>query len=292
MAKSGAFDGLTNNNRNKVLDNIQLLLDYAKSHQKSTANGQSSLFATGDDKTGIEAPKLVLQETQPPSKKQRLSWEKELLGLYISDHPLRNFQAFFQKNAIPIKDLGHQHLDQQITVGGIITKIHKIYTRRNQLMYFATIEDSLGKMEVLVFPKVLERDFDLWKEENIVLLKGRYSEKDGEAKLLCESGTIIDEKQMKKYESETPTSRQSNLPANKSLSDQNKHSQTISIEISGETLSKITELISKSPRGNSKIFLTTAGSTKKLETSYQVALTENFLAQIRQIVGSDKVKIL
>ncbi len=292
LAMSGAFDGLTDNNRNKVLDNVQLLLDYAKSHQKSTANGQSSLFATGDDKTSIEAPKLVLQEAQSPTKKQRLSWEKTLLGLYISDHPLRNFQDFFKKNAVPIRDLGRQHLDQRITVGGIITKIHKIYTRRNQLMYFATIEDSLGKMEVLVFPKVLERDFDLWKEENIVLLKGRYSEKDGEAKLLCESGTIIDEKQMKKYESETSSREQSNVQNNRPSSKPNEHAQTISIEINGETLSKITQLISTATKGNSKIFLTTAGSTKKLETSYQVTLSENLLAKLRQVVGSDKVKIV
>jgi DNA polymerase-3 subunit alpha len=289
LAKSGALDSITDGNRNKILDNIQLLLDYAKTQQKNTANGQSSLFATGDDNKSIEAPKLVLQEATPASKKERLSWEKELLGLYVSDHPLRNFQDFFTKNAVPIKDLGRQHLDQQITVGGIITKIHKIYTRRNQLMYFATIEDSLGKMEVLVFPKVLERDFDLWKEENIVLLKGKYSEKDGEAKLLCESGSIVDEKQMKKYETTSPSSF--NSPKEIKNKKNQPSPQTITIEINSQTLQQVTALISQSPRGDSKIFLTTENSPKRLETSYLIDSSSGFLQKVKSIVGSDKVTV-
>ena len=294
LAMSGALDGLTENNRNLVMDNVQLLLDYAKSHQKSIANGQSSLFATGDENTGIEAPKLVLQETAPASKKQRLSWEKELLGLYISDHPLRNFQDFFQKNAVPINSLSRQHLDQRITVGGIITKIHKIYTRRNQLMYFATIEDSLGKMEVLVFPKVLERDFDLWKEENIVLLKGRYSEKDGESKLLCESGVVINEKELKKYEDTktAPLSQVNNGQPLNNSSNAIPENKNITIEINSNTLAKITEIISQAKKGNSKVYLVVAGSADKLETSYQVKYSEEFLTKVRGVVGSDKVKVI
>ncbi len=295
LAKSGALDNITDGHRNKVLENIQILLDYAKSHQKNTASGQSSLFATGDDDNkGIEAPKLVLQEAEKISKKQRLSWEKELLGLYVSDHPLRNYQEFFKKNAVPIRQLGRQHLEQRITIGGIITKIQKIYTRRNQLMYFATIEDGLGKMEVLVFPKVLEKDFDLWKEENIVLLKGRYSEKDGESKLLCESGVIINERELKRYEKEA-----SNKPAsttNTGFAPQQprliEDSKQITIEIDADTFSRITSVLSQSEKGNSKIYLQASGSQDKLETTYQIKYSENFLQEIKNVVGSDKVKIV
>ena len=294
LAMSGALDSLTNNNRNLVLENIQLLLDYAKSHQKSTANGQSSLFATGDNDTGIEAPKLVLQEVAPASKKQRLSWEKELLGLYISDHPLRNFQDFFQKNAVPINSLGRQHLDQRITVGGIITKIQKVYTRQNQLMYFATIEDSLSKMEVLVFPKVLERDFDLWKEENIVLLKGRYSEKDGESKLLCESGVIINEKELKKYENTktAPLGKTNNRQFLNNSSNTIPENKNITIEINSDTLANITGLISQAEKGDSKVYLTVADSDKKLETSYQIQYSDDFINKVKSVVGSGKVKVI
>ncbi len=292
LAKSGAFDNIVEGNRNKVLENIQLLLDYAKAQQKSIANGQSSLFAIGNGEKTIESPKINLQEVDPPTKKQRLSWEKELLGLYISDHPLRNFQKFFKKNATPIRELGRQHLEQQVTVGGIITKIQKVYTRRNQLMYFATIEDGLGKMEVLVFPKILERDFDLWKEENIVLLKGRYSEKDGEAKLLCESGVIVDEKQMKQYENDEQASQNTfNKNKTKNTTTINTHPKAVTIEILPETLPKITELISKALKGDTRIYLTTPDSNKKLKTSYRVEYSDDFLRKARAIAGSDKVKI-
>ncbi len=295
LAKSGAFDNIVDGHRNKILENTQILLDYAKSHQKNTASGQSSLFATGNDANeGIEAPKLVLQDASSVSKKQKLSWEKELLGLYVSDHPLRNFQDFFRKNATPIKELGRQHLDQQITIGGIITKIQKIYTRRNQLMYFATIEDGLGKMEVLVFPKVLEKDFDLWKEENIVLLKGRYSEKDGESKLLCESGAIINEKELKKYEKSTLISLGNNNVRNNfnNTTQQPKEKKIITIEISADTLDKITNVLSESPKGDSKIYLTIPNSDKKLETSYLVDYSERFIQEVKNVVGSSKVIVL
>jgi DNA polymerase-3 subunit alpha len=293
LAKSGALDNITDGHRNKVLENVQTLLDYAKSHQKNTASGQSSLFSTGDNNNeGIEAPKLVLQEAETISKKQRLSWEKELLGLYVSDHPLRNFQQFFQKNAVPIKQLGRQHLEQRITIGGIITKIQKIYTRRNQLMYFATIEDGLGKMEVLVFPKVLEKDFDLWKEENIVLLKGRYSEKDSESKLLCESGVIINEKELKKYEKETSNkSSVTNTGFGPRQTKSTEHYRQITIEINADTLPSITSLLSQSEKGNSKIYLQASGSQDKLETTYQLRYSENFIQEIKNIVGSDKISV-
>ena len=295
LAKSGALDNIIDGHRNKVLENIQLLLDYAKSHQKNTASGQSSLFATGDDtKKNIEAPKLVLREAEMASKKQRLSWEKELLGLYISDHPLRNFQDFFQKNATPIRNLSRQHLDHVITIGGIITKIQKIYTRRNQLMYFATIEDGLGKMEVLVFPKVLERNFDLWKEENIVLLKGRYSEKDGESKLLCESGAIINEKELKKYENSNsiPLKSPKNNFEGTFKNKPTENRKEITIEINSATLAKITTLLSQAEKGISKIYLITAGSSDKLETPYQICYSKQFLQNIKEIVGSAKVSII
>jgi DNA polymerase-3 subunit alpha len=292
LAKSGALDNITDGHRNKVIENIQTLLDYAKSHQKSTASGQSSLFATGDSANeGIKAPKLVLQAVEAVSKKQRLSWEKELLGLYVSDHPLRNFQEFFKKNSTPIRQLSSQHIDQRITIGGIITKIQKIYTRRNQLMYFATIEDGLGKMEVLVFPKVLEKDFDLWKEENIVLLKGRYSEKDGEPKLLCESGVIINEKELKKYEKESSLNSTQSIIGRSNIR-LAKNNKQITIKINSDTLPRITALLSQTEKGSNKIYLQANGSEDKLETTYLIKYSESFLQEIKNIVGSDKVSVV
>ena len=295
LAMSGALDTITENNRNLVLENIQTLLDYAKSHQQAAASGQSSLFA----QVGATAqmPKLTLTEAQPVSKKQRLSWEKELLGLYVTDHPLRNFQDFFRQNALPIRELGRQNLNQEVTIGGIITKIQKVYTRNNQLMYFVTVEDGAGKIEVLVFPKILERDFDLWKEENIVLLKGRYSEKDGEPKLICNSGVIVNEKELRRYAKKNP---RSSFPAasTDSYNRQNNRSTpavapaTIILQINAQTLAPITKLIARSQRGDSKVFLTVAGSDKKLETSYQINPQANdFLVKAQKIIGKENIKV-
>ena len=179
LAMSGALDSIIEGNRNKILQNMDTLLTYAKDFQKQASSGQTSLFSF-DSSTQITAPQITLEDTPLASKNQILSWEKELMGLYISDHPLREYQDYFAKKTTPINHLTSTHINQNVTLGGIITKIQKVYTRNNQLMYFVTIEDSLGKMEILVFPKVLEKTSDLWKEENVVLVKGKLSEKDGE----------------------------------------------------------------------------------------------------------------
>jgi hypothetical protein len=148
-------------------------------------------------------------------------------------------------------------------------------------------------MEVLVFPKVLEKDFDLWKEENIVLLKGRYSEKDGEPKLLCESGVIINERELKRYEKEA--SNKSSAVANTGFSPQQskslEDSKQITIEIDVKTLPRITSLLSQSEKGNSKIYLQASGSQDKLETTYQIKYSEKFLQEVKNVVGSDKVVV-
>ncbi len=136
-------------------------------------------MGSANSSSQVDAPKVTLKEVSPASKKQRLSWEKQLLGLYISDHPLRNYQEYFAQKATPIKELGRPEINQIVTVGGIITNLQKRYTRNNQLMVFATIEDGLGKIELLVFPKTLEKNKEIWEEEKIILPKADFLIKTG-----------------------------------------------------------------------------------------------------------------
>ncbi|MCK5081244.1 MAG: DNA polymerase III subunit alpha, partial [Candidatus Moranbacteria bacterium] len=91
LGKSGALDDFIE--RNKLVQNMEVILNYAKQYQKTVASGQTSLFGiAGEDQPALEIPKISLKTTDPASNRVRLSWEKELLGLYISDHPLRNYQ--------------------------------------------------------------------------------------------------------------------------------------------------------------------------------------------------------
>ncbi|MEA2007210.1 MAG: DNA polymerase III subunit alpha [Patescibacteria group bacterium] len=306
LAMSGALDELME--RNKVLQNVEQILSYSKEFQKNQSAGQSSLFTMGGEQL-IEAPKITFNEAPKAPKKQTLSWEKELLGLYISDHPLRGYQEYFASRSTPINSLSSSHLNQQVTIGGIITKIQKVYTRNNQLMYFATIEDGIGKIEVLVFPKTLEKDPEPWKEEHVVLLKGKFSQKDDEPKLLCEQAIIVNDEEMKKDQKNTATSfeksgnNEPHFPIHTrpafNQAPQISPTKTVHKNITicvgdkcgPEVLEKISKVICNTDKGECKIFISSNENGEKLETPHHIDFDEAVIDSIRDIVGKENVDI-
>src|SRR5690606_25430451 len=132
-------------------------------------------------------PEIKITDTQPATKKERLSWEKELLGLYLSDHPVREYREYFKKIGVPIREINPQMVENNISIGGVISKVQKIYLKNQKMMLFVTLEDTEGSLEILVFPKVLEATSSIWEEDKIVLASGKLSNKDGEYKILCDS---------------------------------------------------------------------------------------------------------
>ncbi len=319
LAKSGALDSIVDGNRNKVIQNIETLLAHSKDFQKNSSNGQSSIFAMGGEQT-IQSPEITLKDVPPASKNQRLSWEKELLGLYVSDHPLRGYQDYFSAKALPIRSITRDHTNQTVTIGGIITKIQKVYTRNNQLMYFAVIEDGVGKIEGLVFPKTLEKDPDVWQEEKVILAKGRLSEKEGEWKLLCEDGFIVDKEELQKYKnSESDRSPRELLTRNSppltkggtkggfGMNNTNNFNTSISNNINqpikknitvcigdqcgNDVLEKISQVVCSAEKGKCRVYLTTEDNGSKLETPHQIDYDEVVVDKIRNIVGKENVSI-
>ncbi|MCK5466819.1 DNA polymerase III subunit alpha, partial [Candidatus Parcubacteria bacterium] len=189
MIKAGAFDSIEE--RNKLLSNLERILIFAKERQQAKSNGQVSLFGS-DSSDDDSINKLQLTDAEPAKKKDKMSWEKELLGLYVSDHPLKEYSVYLRNNSKSVRNLTSEDVNQVITVGGIITKIQKIVTRAGQSMVFATMEDLTDKIEILVFPRLLESNAEIWAEGNIVFIKGKVSDKDGVFKLLGESIRKID----------------------------------------------------------------------------------------------------
>ena len=186
LIKCGALDNL--GERNQLLASLEQMLNLARETQRAKQNGQISLFA-GQSETAL--PSIKLASVPTTSKKECLSWEKELLGLYISEHPLMDYQEQLAKLAIPCRKLSKEHINRRVKIGGIINKIQKINTRAGQLMLFVEIEDLSGRIEVLVFPNILEQTAIAWQEEKIVLVSGRLSNRDGNLKILCDSVKVI-----------------------------------------------------------------------------------------------------
>jgi DNA polymerase-3 subunit alpha len=186
LTKCGALDSL--GERNSTLQNLDTLLSYARERQKQDNMGQASLF--GDD-TAVAAPAFRLAPTEPANKSEKLRWEKELIGLYVSEHPLSEYQARLALEKVTqIKDLKPMP-GQSAKIAGLVTSSKKIITKTGRPMLFSLIEDLSAKIEVVVFPSVMEKTPNAWAENTVVVLTGKLDNRDGNLKLLCDTAKPI-----------------------------------------------------------------------------------------------------
>ena len=189
MIKSGAMDAL--GERSQLLYNIDKLLVFIKNINAEIDSKQSSLFGMMAEVSVL--PKLNLDKIERADDKQKLAWEKEFLGLYVSAHPLAEFRQHLKEKVISVKDLlnGSQYADKVLLVAGVISKVKKIITKKGEPMLFVRIEDVSSGIEVLVFPSLLKTDPQLWTEDKIIMMNCRLSDKEGEGKLICNQAKEI-----------------------------------------------------------------------------------------------------
>ena len=199
LTKCGAMDVLAE--RGQLLFNMEALLTYAREIQKPMTSGQTSLFASVeiDGKKNGLLPPLRLQTAPPANRKDKLSWEKELLGLYVSEHPVRDYEDLISRMAVLPSKILKQQIGQRVKIGGAIGSIHKIITKSGKPMLFVMIEDQRAKIEALIFPKILEKTPTMWQEGKIVLISGRLDDKEGNLKLLCDDVQELNQNHLNNY---------------------------------------------------------------------------------------------
>ena len=186
LIRCGALDKF--NDRNVLLVNMENLLSYSKEKQKQSSMGQVSLFGN-TEKT--ELPSFRLSFAEPAKSWEKLIWEKELLGLFVSDHPLNSYQTRLKlENVVPIKNITVGTMGS-IKIGGMVTKTQKITTKTGRAMIFSWIEDLTSKIEVVVFPNVLEKNPEAWKENTVVVAHGKINDRDGSIKFLCDEVRLL-----------------------------------------------------------------------------------------------------
>lgn len=187
LIKSGALDIF--GSRAQLLGNLENLLNYVRLYQQERASGQKNLFG---QLPVTHAPHLKLETYPEIALREKLHWEKELLGLYVSAHPLQDYQLLFNCLGTPIIELKNFLKGSPLVkVFAIITTVKKIYTRKNEPMLFVRIEDGTGETEAIVFPKVLAETLDLWQEDKIIVLEGKVNDKDGQIKILVERAKLF-----------------------------------------------------------------------------------------------------
>lgn len=189
MAKCGALESL-GVARNQVIQNLDDVLKFSASLKKGVDSSRAnSLFGAAP------TPTLKLKPAQPDTNEEKLKWEKELLGFYLSDHPLNSHsQKIIEAKASSIETLRKiKDGGGLVRCAGLITKIHKIFTKTGQPMLFATIEDrSQQPIEVVVFSSTLVKTAPVWIENNVILVDGWINWRDNEPKIICEGAKKLE----------------------------------------------------------------------------------------------------
>ncbi len=182
LIKAGAFDAF--NERNQLLQNLEKLLEIARENQKNKSNGQIGLFASLP--TSKNNSDIKLEFAEPAKMMERLTWEKELLGLYVSSHPLNGFRKLFETKTTAISLIDAKMVDKKIIIGGLISQVKKIITKTGKPMLFIKLEDLTGKAEVVIFPNLLEAKPEILQENKIVFVAGRVDNRNGELKIVAD----------------------------------------------------------------------------------------------------------
>ena len=201
LIKAGAFDGFGGTRKQFMSIYVQIL-DRIVNDKKHNMAGQMSLFdIVGEEQK--EAFDIKLPDVGEYSKENMLAFEKEVLGIYVSGHPLEEFEALWKKNITNIttdfiidEETGSMRAQDgaKATIGGLVSEKKIKYTRNEQVMAFLTVEDLVGSIEVIVFPKTYTKYGSVLAEDSKVFLTGRISgEEERDGKLICEEVTAFED---------------------------------------------------------------------------------------------------
>ena len=319
LIKAGAFDSF--GERSDLLFNLEDILAYASKLQKERLSGQIDLFGglIGDD--SVRA-KLELK-TAPVkyTEKEQLMWERELMGLYISAHPLDRYDAFFDEQTVPLSQVTPKIDGQSVTVGGLVTTMRTIVTKSGKKMAFVGIEAKTGEAEVIVFPNLYDQIGSKLAQDMVIKATGKVSARDrdgnmgDEAKLIADEIDIISDKELRDYEStgrkmEAPTSRapyrKKVYPSASASVDKPKTTyvavaapaavqvQTLYLRVENssdtETLLALKSLCGKHP-GDSDVVLVLGDDKKALKMPFRVDSSDVLIGSLVKAIGEDAVVI-
>ncbi|HRY59862.1 MAG TPA: DNA polymerase III subunit alpha [Patescibacteria group bacterium] len=220
LIKCGALDQF--GERNKMLQSLDNILGFAQNIRKEKDSMQIDIFGNS---VGVnEINKITLVDAPAATEKEKLDWEKELLGIYISSHPLSQYKGFIGTTFRAIGDLKESDEGKDVRLLGVTAKIQKITTRNNEPMLFVTFEDFMNQTELLIFPKVYSENPGFWAEGKILVVMGKVSTKDGAIKILINKYEEFNSQLISDYEKPVPqTPDRSAFWKNKNENNSNNH---------------------------------------------------------------------
>lgn len=205
LIKSGGFDAM--GDRSDLLFNLETIQSFASKLQKETLSGQTDLFGGMADQISVQ-PTITMQSAPVKyTEKEHLTWERELLGLYISAHPLDNYDAYFEEQVIPLSQMTTDVDGKRATIGGLVSTVRTIITKGGSKMAFVGIEDKTGEAEVVVFPSLYAQISAQLTQDSVIRATGKISGRDkdgnlaGEAKMIADDIQFVTDQELSGYES-------------------------------------------------------------------------------------------
>ncbi|MBW3538280.1 DNA polymerase III subunit alpha [Candidatus Parcubacteria bacterium] len=302
LVKCGAMDSFCE--RGTLLANLDMVTAYASKAQKHALSGQIDIFGTmGSDES---LPGLYLEEpAEQLGMPDKLAWEKELLGLYLSRHPLDEYDSYLSDKLTQISEITPEAEGRSVKVGGIVTTVRRITTKKNAAMAFVGLEDKTGTLELVVFPKAYEKSPQLWQPDQVIRVSGKVSTKDREGratsdiKIMVDDAAIIDYEAARRYQQEADQrgDRESLAggapPAKVSLPRPRPSAGHLVITLGDLSdtalLMQLKEVLCRHA-GESEAFIVVSGEqTKKIRLPFTVKLSPELVERLSQLVGGGAV---
>ncbi len=200
--KTGAFDRF--GSRSDLLFNLEAVQAYGAKCQKDVGTGQTDLFGMMGEAGKIPEVEIKPAPTQFPEKEQLL-WERDLMGLYLSAHPLDKYDTYFEEQTHPYSLITAENNNKVVTIGGIITNIRTILTKKGDKMAFVKMENKTDEIEFIVFPSTFAEHGAKLEVDNVVRVQGKVNatDKDGnitsDVKLLAEQIELVSDEKLESY---------------------------------------------------------------------------------------------
>lgn len=205
LIKAGGFDSM--GDRSDLLFNLESIQAFASKLQKEALSGQTDLFGLLGESSASVQPSMRIQAAPTRhTEKERLMWERELMGLYISAHPLDEYAEYFAEQTIPLGTLTKDHDGNKVIIGGLINTLRIIVTKKGSKMAFVGLEDKTGDTEIIVFPSVyqeigsqLRQDVAI-RVEGVINMRDRDGQMTTDMKIMADMITVITDEEMRSYQ--------------------------------------------------------------------------------------------
>jgi len=191
LVKAGALDRF--GDRSQLLHNLDVMLAYGSRLQKEANSGQTDLFGNLLEEA-VAKPKLTLEKAATVfNAREQLLWERELLGLYLSQHPLSMYADYLAEQTMPMSQLMPDHDGKSVVVGDSVTDIREITTKNGQKMAFVKLEDQHAELELILFPSAYQQTAGLWERDRVLLVRGKLSAKGRDGTMSDEIKVMVDD---------------------------------------------------------------------------------------------------